>query len=99
MSIVSGVMDDSWRTAATQTREASQPTLHISFHSSSVSPSIPSEVYYELLGERVCQFYAELLLRPAGKVKPPPILMQNTVMEFENMKVWEYDSMRLLILS
>ena len=27
-----------------------------------------SEVYYELSEEKVCQFYAELLLRPAGKV-------------------------------
>jgi sister chromatid cohesion protein DCC1 len=25
-------------------------------------------VYYELSEEKVCQFYAELLLRPAGKV-------------------------------
>ena len=27
-----------------------------------------AETYYELLEERVCQFFAELLLRPAGKV-------------------------------
>ena len=27
-----------------------------------------TEVYYELLEDKVCQFYAELLLRPAGKV-------------------------------
>ena len=26
------------------------------------------EVYYELSEDKVCQFYAELLLRPAGKV-------------------------------
>lgn len=29
------------------------------------------EVYYELSELKVCQFYAELLLRPAGKVGVP----------------------------
>ena len=28
----------------------------------------PAEEYYELSEDKVCQFYAELLLRPAGKV-------------------------------
>ena len=30
---------------------------------------LPAEVYYDLSEEKVCQFYAELLLRPAGKVQ------------------------------
>ncbi len=33
-----------------------------------VSKFILAEVYYELSEEKVCQFYAELLLRAAGKV-------------------------------
>ena len=30
---------------------------------------LSTEVYYELSEDKVCQFYAELLLRPAGKVR------------------------------
>ena len=33
-----------------------------------VHMQLETEVYYELSEDKVCQFYAELLLRPAGKV-------------------------------